>query len=60
MKLLRDYGWAIPTVISMVLVLTTPISPWVLGSAAVLVIALGYLVGWLISRSREDHQGGPR
>lgn len=60
MKLLRDYGWAIPTVISMILVLTTPISPWVLGGAAVLVIALGYLVGWLVGRSRESRQGDSR
>ena len=54
MKFIRYYGWLIPVVVFGVLAIVTPVSPWLLGVAALVVIVLGWATGWLITRTRES------
>lgn len=46
MMILRYFGWLVPVAVFGVLAIVTPISPWLLGGAAFLVIIVGYAVAW--------------
>lgn len=48
MTILRYFGWLVPVAVFGVLAIVTPISPWLLGAAAFLVIMLGYAVAWRV------------
>ena len=54
MRTLRYFGWLVPVVVFGVLAIVTPISPWLLGGAAFLVIILGYAVAWRLRRAQHD------
>jgi len=54
MKFMRYYGWLIPVVVFGAIAIVTPVSPWLLGLAALVVIMLGWAVGWVIARTRES------
>jgi hypothetical protein len=54
MTFLKYYWWLIPALIFGFLAIVTPLSPWLLGLSALVIIVLGWVVGWLVLRTRES------
>lgn len=54
MKFVKCYWWLVPALIFGTLALVTPVSPWLLGSTALVVVVLGRVVDWLLLRTRRS------
>lgn len=49
---LRTWWPAVPTLLSMILALTTSINPWILGACAGGTICAGYVISWWIKHAK--------
>ncbi|WP_158254057.1 hypothetical protein [Cryobacterium sp. Y50] len=54
MTILRYFGWLVPVIVFGIVAIVTPISAWLLGGAALLVVILGYAVAWRRRPARRE------